>query len=108
MTERVTTEVRAARLAAIVETCGSPTGDSDTGIKIVVENDPRRGKPFSMWGRDGVPYSRIWFNGFESEGWIVRVGMGTDTVDEGGRSYTGTAFLLTEDGQEMLDYRRDL
>ncbi len=105
---RVTTEMRAERLAYIVDSCGSPTVDSETGIKIVLENAPNKAKPFSLWGRDGVPYSRVWFNGFESAGWLSRVGVGSDTMIDGGRSYIGTSFHLTEDGQEMIDIRRDL
>lgn len=108
MSERVTTETRAARLAAIVDSCGSPTVDSDVGIKVILENAPNKARPFCMWGKDGVPYSRVWFNGFESEGWMIRVGVGSDSMTDGGRSYIGTAFHLTEDGQEMLDIRRDL
>lgn len=104
----VTTETRAGRLAAIVDSCGSPSVVSSTGIRIILENDPLRGRPFCMWGKDGIPYSRVWFNGFESEGWLIRVGVGSDFMTDGGRNFVGTAFHLTEDGQEMLDIRRDL
>ena len=104
-TERVTTQVRETRLADLVDACGEKRGED---LILVFENDETKAKPFSLWGRDGFPYSRIWFNGFEREGWLIRAGMDQSTVIDGGRSFTGTSFRLTEDGQEMLDLRRDL
>lgn len=107
MSKQVTLEVHQRRLAVIIDSCGTKVGDSDQ-IIIVLENNERRSKPFSMWGKDDVPYSRIWFNRFEREGWLKRVGIGHDTMIDGSRSFSGTSFLLTEDGQEMLDTQADL
>ncbi len=104
-TTRVTEEIRQERLAKIVADCGEQRGSS---VVMIFENNERKHKPFSLWGRDGVPYSRIWFNGFEREGWVRRGGVELSTMIDGGRSFKGTSFFLTEDGQEMLDIRRDL
>lgn len=105
MTERVTTETRAKRFQAMVDACGQQRGDS---VVLVFQNLTHSFKPFAMWGRDGVPYSRIWMNGFESEGWILRKGVDSSTTISEGREFRGTSFHLTEEGQEMLDIRRDL
>lgn len=102
---RVTEDVRQKRLEDLIASCGQQIGDHTV---MVFENDESKSRPFSLWGRDGVPYSRIWFNGFEREGWLRREGVGHSTMIDGGRPFKGTSFTLTEDGQEMLDIRRDL
>ena len=104
MAERVTLEVHQKRLADLIVNCGTRKRG---GLILVFENDVSRGKPFSIFGKDGVPYSRIWINRFEREGWLKRVGVGHDVVTLSGRPYMGTMFHLTEDGEWMLEERQE-
>lgn len=97
------------RLFDLIEGSGTKTPNTEVGVRVVFENAEHRMKPFHLWSRDGKFWHRRTLNTMESRGWLVRKrGTETETMIDGGRSYEGTPFYLTEDGQEMLEIRADL